>query len=151
MLKILVEKWDKNKEVLEDYLRKNFPVENYNKLVKATFDCIYNTNEDEELDTNRITKIDDGDYQGTLLYVIPLDTYQPSEYDYLMTYIGYGSCSVCDPLESILSATWWEDVNAPTENQIKDLMGLCKDIVQNTIKPYNNGWRQDEKFKQIKE
>lgn len=146
MLKILVEKWDKNKKVLEDYLRKNFPPEDYDDLVKATFDCIYNTNEDEELGTNNITKIDDGDYQGTLLYVIPFKTYQPSEYDYLMTYIGYGSCSVCDPLESIVF-----DKKVPTEQDIKDLMGLCKDIVQNTIKPYNTGWRQDEKFEQIEE
>jgi hypothetical protein len=28
-------------------------------------------------------------------------------------------------------------------------MTLCKDILQNTIKPYNNGWRKEEEWEPI--
>lgn len=30
-------------------------------------------------------------------------------------------------------------------------MSLCKDILTNTIKPYNYGWRNDSKFDQVEE
>lgn len=35
-----------------------------------------------------------------------------------------------------------------TESQIKDFLKLAKDIICNTIKPYNNGWREVEDFRE---
>lgn len=50
-------------------------------------------------DLTRIHEIDDGDYQGTLLFVVAAQGYQPSTY--WATKVSYGSCSGCDTLEAI--------------------------------------------------
>lgn len=150
MLKSFVQKWDSNKDKLRDVLSRKTNNIDYKTLVELTFEVIYNegTN-DAGLDIKSITEIDNGNYQGTLLYLIPFDYYQPDACDYLMTYVGYGSCSVCDTLKSILD--WDEDEDEDedkllTSKQVDELMTLCKDIITNTIKPYNYGWRKDEGF-----
>lgn len=116
-------------------------------LVKLSFEKIFNTgiNHDYLLNLKRITEIDNGDYQGTLLYVIPFDTYQPSEHDHLMTYVDYGSCSGCDTLQAIQCG----HDRKLTEAQVKNFMALCKDILTNTVRPFNNGWRHEEMFDQV--
>lgn len=150
MLKVFVELWDKNKNVLEKALRNIDDIRTleYHNLVQITFEGIYNHNNNvdvahyKRINIGEISEIDNGDYQGTLLYLIPFDTYQPDESDYLMTYVGYGSCSGCDTLLSIIDS----DNEQPTDKQVKDLMVLCKDIITNTIKPYNCAWRKNEIF-----
>lgn len=151
MLKILYEKWEKNRETLKSAISKipNVSRLEYEDLVKLTFSTIYNDDDNDDipygyktLNCEEITRIDNGDYQGTLLFLIPFNTYQPSESEYLMTYVGYGSCSGCDTLLAIVD---WDD-KAPTESQVSDLLALCKDIVTNTIKPYNSGWRYEGLF-----
>ena len=92
-----------------------------------------------------LKEIDDGDYQGTLLYLIPEDTYQPNSSEYLMTFVEYGSCSGCDTLQGIQC---FLDTKS-RDKSIDDLMNLCKDLICNMIKPYNTGWRHDEKFDTI--
>lgn len=150
MLKILVQKWDKNKNRLKHYLEEatNLNSCSYMDLVKATFEYIYNDDDCnakfKKLDVVHVTEIDNGDYQGTLLFLIPFETYQPSESEYLMTYIGYGSCSCCDTLQAIQD---WTN-NKLTGQQVTDFMTLCKDILSNTIKPYNSGWREEKEFTQ---
>ena len=148
MLKILIGQWDKNKDLLKEELSKIKNIE-YRELVKLTFNCIFNNNlpsNYKELDIENITEIDDGNYQGTLLYVIPFNVYQPAEYDYLMTYVGYGSCSGCDSLLSILG---YKDNEKLSAYQINELMSLCKDIITDTIKPFNNGWRKSDLFLEV--
>lgn len=154
MLKILYEKWEKNRETLKSAISRipNVSELEYKDLVKLTFSAIYNDGDDtnipysyKSLNLDRITMIDDGDYQGTLLFVIPFNTYQPGEGEYLMTYVGYGSCSGCDTLLSIVD---WGNGPA-TERQVSDLLALCKDIVTNTIKPYNYGWRSEDIFDKV--
>lgn len=75
-------------------------------------------------DHERVHEINDGDYQGTLVYVIAAERYHPSEYWYVK--IDYGSCSVCDALESIRGCSG----DKPTEEQIRDYMTLALHIVQ---------------------
>ena len=149
MIKYCLEHWDKNKDVLQKYLQtKDNDYINrlsYKDICRLVFVYILSGNEesgDIEFDVCNITEIDNGDYQGTLLFLIPFDTYQPSEYEYFMTYIGYGSCSVCDALQSLQ----FED---DKEVMIKELMLICKDIVANCIVPYNCGWRSDSKFDKV--
>lgn len=150
MIKILYEKWEKNREDLKrEISRMSISDLEYSDLVKLTFSVIYNDGDDTDipygyksLDLDEITMIDNGDYQGTLLFLIPFKTYQPSESDYLMTYVGYGSCSGCDTLLSIIDYS----NGSPTGSQVSDLLALCKDIVTNTIKPYNHGWRYSGLF-----
>lgn len=143
MLKYCLECWDKHKGELENELRSRTDL-NYCEYIDLVRMIVKNVFvEDIVWDHSNITEIDNGDYQGTLLFLIPTNTYQPSENEYLMTYVGYGSCSVCDTLQSIQEG--WR--NEPlTERQVKDYMALCKDIVTNTIKPYNYGLRANEKF-----
>jgi hypothetical protein len=147
MLKYCYEKWNKNQNSLEAKLREvDLSAQNYESLLALTIDCIFNDGDyNYQWDTESITEIDNGDYQGTLLYLIPESTYQPSEREYLMTYMGYGSCSGCDLLQAIQP---WSKEDT-TEETIKNFMSLCKDFVTNMIKPYNTGWRQDDKFEHI--
>ena len=65
-----------------------------------------------------------------------------------MTYVGYGSCSGCDTLQGIQG---WDDDRLPTEAQINDYMMLCKDIITNTIRPYNHGWRNNSDYDTVEE
>lgn len=140
----------KNKNKLEEELKSRNMSYTYKDLVKIIFDCIFNDENcgyGEDLDIENITEINDGEYQGTLLYLIPFKKYEPTEYEYLMTYVGYGSCCGCDTLLGI--AGYGGDL--PNEWQLKELMQLCLNIIQNTIKPYNNGWREDILFKELEE
>lgn len=145
MLKYCLEKWNNYKDVLEAALRTDDTLYNcdYGYLVGLVVKHILNNGVDDyRWSEDGITVIDDGDYQGTLLFLIPQKTYQPSEYEYLMTYIGYGSCSVCDYLQSIQP---WEK-RTLNDNEVGYYMSLCKDLITNMVKPYNGGWREDERF-----
>ena len=158
MIKYCIEKWDKNKDLLKSALDNNKllnhvlnkndddPLEylEYKDLVKLT--VMFILNDENEWDENKIKEIDDGDYQGTLLYLIPEDTYQPNSSEYLMTFVEYGSCSACDTLQTIQC---YLDIRS-RDKSIDDLMNLCKDLICNMIKPYNTGWRYDERFSMIK-
>lgn len=146
MLKIVVEKWWKNKNQLENIFRTKVGWNSctYLDLVKEIVNIILN-DENDKWDIEHITEIDNGSYQGTLLYLIPENTYQPNESEYLMTYVGYGSCSGCDTL---LSAQNWGD-DLLDEEQIKAFMWLSLHILENMIKPYNSGWRNDEDWQQV--
>lgn len=144
MLKYCKDKWSKNEELLRQALSfEELDCLGYKDLVKLTVKWILNGGENDfqNWDYNNITCIDNGDYQGTLLYLIPKNTYQPAEYQYLMTYVGYGSCSGCDTLQSIQ----FKDC------EVSEYMKLCKDIVCNIIKPYNYGWRNEEEFDIVEE
>lgn len=56
-------------------------------------------------DEDHIHVIDDGDFQGSLIFAIPKRTYQPSPYEYIFAYTYYGSCSGCDALEAAFGNT----------------------------------------------
>ncbi len=150
MLKYCLDKWNANKDELEDYFRKTDSLYDaeYKDLVKLVITHILNpgtSNYDYMWNPDAITEIDNGDYQGTLLYLIPADAYQPNEYEYLMTFVNYGSCSGCDTLQSISPYEY----RPLTDDEVKDYMTLCKDIVANIVKPYNGGWRQDDRFEVV--
>lgn len=151
MLKIIRDKWDRNKDKLQETLIKGSTFINecsYIDLVKLSFQIIFNSDgEGDQLDIKKITEIDDGDYQGTLLYLIPFETSQPSEYEYLMTHVSYGSCSGCDTLQSIQDQDYSK--RFLTDQQVSDFMTLCKDILTNTIKPYNSAWRENHDYDQL--
>lgn len=147
MLKYCLRKWDENKKKLEEELLKDPDLNEckYKHIVEKVVEIILNTNEEYLWNSEGITEIDDGDYQGTLLFLIPRKTYQPSEHEYLMTYVGYGSCSGCDTLQAIQDY----GENLISEDQLKGFMALCKDIITNMIKPYNCGWRNEEEFTEV--
>lgn len=154
MIKFCKDQWNANKERLEAALRDDTTLNNcdYKYLLYLVVNHILNPGAEifEEWSSDNITVVDNGDYQGTLMFLIPRDIYQPSANDYLMTFVEYGSCSVCDALMSI-QEKHWHDGAKPTDEQLKDYMTLCKDLVMNMIRLYNYGWRYDKKYAPVEE
>lgn len=109
---------------LEEDFKNNHP-NGYEDIVKKVVSMI-SRNDDGyyTMDVNRIHVIDDGDYQGTLLFIIASDDYQP--YKYWSIKVSYGSCSGCDTFQSIRDY----DDGKPTEQQVKDYMTLALHVIQ---------------------
>ena len=97
--------------------------ENYKAIVRLVVEIIRG-DEYESPDPERIHQIDDGDYQGTLVFVIGCGGYQPSDYWYVK--VGYGSCSGCDTLESLKN--YCDD--PPTPEQVDGYYTLALHIAQ---------------------
>lgn len=153
MIKYALRKWDAGKDTLCRIIRQTEERERYHwsytDIVKMVCRCIFNVNMidgDPTIDVDNITMIDNGDYQGTLLFMLPFDTCQPSESEYLMTFVGYGSCSGCDTLQSIQS-----DDKYGHRDETDSYLTLCRDIVNNVIRPYNYGWRNKEMFDHVED
>lgn len=162
MLKYCVEKWHKNKELLEHAIRsnlQNWEYWSYADLVQLIVTCILNDGEDSigfsshKYDPDHITEIDDGEYQGTWLFMIPRNTYQPDPGDYLFTYVNYGSCSGCDTLQGIHDDAYFAKNKGEDEREkiVKDYLNLCLHLLQNMVKPYNTGWMYDANYDIVEE
>ena len=68
--------------------------DDYTDIVAAVVTVLNNNRNCTAPDPKRIHLIDDGNYQGTLVYVIAESGYQQNTYWYVRVY--YGSCSGCD-------------------------------------------------------
>jgi hypothetical protein len=151
MIRYCLDQWNANESKLRLAITRDSKINSceYEHLVKLVVNHILNAPSDKydyKWQVDEIITIDNGSYQGTQLFVIPMDTYQPSEYEYLMTYVGYGSCSGCDTLLNIQNY----DYDKPaTEKQVNYFMQLCKDILTNMIRPYNHGWRENIDFEPV--
>ena len=130
MIQELVKQWEENKHELENYFRTTRQEEyasSYKQILKKIFElCLLKADNYTNFDLDRMTVIDDGDYQGTQIFIIPKNTYQPSVEDYVMTNTYYGSCSGCDTLQAICD---YEN-GLPTDDQVKDYMTLALHLVQ---------------------
>jgi len=125
MIKEFVDRFMENKDALRAKFEADFPG-TYKDIVKAVAESI--TSEEyttHDIDPERIHEIDDGHYQGTLVYVIAEKGYQPSDYYYVK--VDYGSCSGCDTLQHIESQHYFAD---DKKESIDDLMTLALHIVQ---------------------
>lgn len=125
MIQEFVTKFDAARELLAAGFRKH-PT-GYADIVKQVITILYDPDSYRDTpDPARIHLIDDGDYQGTLLFVIASDGYQPSKY--WAVKIGYGSCSGCDTFEGIKS---YADADEPaTDEQVSEYMTLALHVVQ---------------------
>ena len=130
MIQELINQWEENKHKLEEYFKTTNQSEysgSYKSILIKIFEiCIPNADKNYEFNVDKMTVIDDGDYQGTQIFIIPKDTYQPSVEDYVVTNTYYGSCSGCDTLQSICE---YED-GIPTDEQVKEYMTLALHLVQ---------------------
>ena len=154
MLKFCKDAWGANKDKLENAIRHDTKMNccEYSYLVQLIIKHILNPAvpySDDKFDYDNITTIDNGDYCGTLLFVFPRKTYQPTASEYLIAFAEYGSCCGCDTLLSIQE--WWHIGKTPNETQVKYFMRLCKDIVCSIVKPYNYGWRRDVSFEEVED
>ena len=130
MIQEIIKKWEENKYKLEEYFSttKQEKYGSYEAIIQQIFELVINSDEEsyERFNINKMTVIDDGDYQGTQIFIIPKDTYQPNIDDYLITHTYYGSCSGCDVLEGIRNYS----SGLPTEQQVKEYMILALHLVQ---------------------
>ena len=125
MIKQFTDAWFSHKHLVQEQFTAAHP-ESYIDVVRAVVEMISAAINGafDAPDPQRIHEIDDGEYQGTLVYVIGENDYQPDKYWYVK--VGYGSCSLCDTLESIRE---YSD-SAPTAEQIQRYMTLALHIVQ---------------------
>lgn len=123
MINEFVKKFEQKKSEIEAVFKTRHPVD-YMDVVSLVIGILGSENKYESPDKERIYEINDGDYQGTLVYVIGANGYQPDKYWYVK--VGYGSCSVCDTLEAIREYS----NNRPTDEQVKDYMTLALHIIQ---------------------
>ena len=133
MIKNFVDIYMEHKGEMKDYFSKQHP-EEYKDIVTKAVEIIakYDKNY-PTMDAENIHEINDGDYQGTLLYIIPADKYQPDHY--WAVFVDYGSCSGCDTLEAI---RMYDDYDqTPKKEQVDDYMMLALHIVQH-IKDITN-------------
>ena len=143
MLQYCKDKWAKNEEKLRTAISKSTDHAswNYETLVKLIVDVVLNDGLNTYGDwewSQDIHVVDDGDYQGTLLFLIHRDMYQPGEDDYLITYVDYGSCSCCDTLFGIQAdCDYTGEETVPNKRQVDAYMALCRDIVRSFKQPFN--------------
>lgn len=110
-----------------DTLRAQFKAErpgSYEDIVRVVVGVLKEVYEYGAPDPDRIVRIDHGDYQGTLLFVIGAQGYQPNNYWYVK--VGYGSCSGCDTLQGICD---W-DCKEVTDEQANEYLTLALHVVQ---------------------
>jgi hypothetical protein len=123
MIADFVKSWDANKASVRATFAHH--PEDYKAIVRAVIEMLAaNSSEYDKPDPERIHEINDGDYQGTLVYVIGASGYQPYRYWYVK--VSYGSCSGCDTLEAIRGYQY----GAPDESQVSQYMTLALHITQ---------------------
>lgn len=130
MIQELVAQWNERNGELESWLREQHP-ESYEQLVEQLVRLVLSGETsrgygDSHLDPSKIAVVDHGHYQGTQLFLVSLDTYQPDADDYVWFDNYYGSCSGCDTLEHLRG---WED-GPPNDEQVKGYMDLALHMVQ---------------------
>lgn len=125
MIKEFIERFEKNRETLRSGFAAAHPSD-YKNIVEAVVRAVNGDYEYDSPDPSRIHVIDDGDYQGTLVYVIAAGGYQPSDYWYVK--VGYGSCSGCDTLQAISEYRYSSE--PPTDSQIDQYMTLATHVLQ---------------------
>ncbi len=130
MIKEFIQQWDERKHLLEEWLKENEPSQ-YEDIYKKLFELVITKQNGYADDWNweRFRVIDDGHYQGNLIFILCNDSYQPDLRDYIFTEVDYGSCSGCDTFQHIRDLAW-EDKN--TDDQVKQYMTLALHMVQET-------------------
>ena len=123
MIKEFVERFMAHRDMLRERFSAEHPT-SYEDIVKAVVEVISVNDSYGSPDPSRIHQIDDGDYQGILVFIIGEVGYQPNNYWYVK--VSYGSCGGCDTLESIRAY----DDSPPNESQVNDYMTLALHIVQ---------------------
>jgi len=124
MIQEFVDRFMVRKAQLAEDLRAKEVYVSYEELVKLVVTSISEVSDYRGPDPERVHVIDDGDYQGTALFIIGAKGYQPSTY--WSVYVGYGSCSGCDSLQSLQDEWRYGDKDEAT----RQIMLMALHIVQ---------------------
>lgn len=140
MITEIIQKWEENKHKLEEYFKttKQEAYQSYENILRKIFELCINVSDinDENFNLDKLYVIGDDGYSGTIIFIIPINTYSPDLDDYIITNTYYGSCSGCDTL---LSISHHNDEVVPNEEQLKEYMTLALHLVQKMK------WLSDEK------
>lgn len=96
----------------------------YKDIVVAIVDNVFNADDNYASFSTDVVELDDGDYQGTKIFIIHRDIYEPDLDDYYYTSDYYGSCGGCDTLLGI-----YETVPDDKE-KVKLLMNVALNLLQ---------------------
>lgn len=97
MIQEFVDRFMAAKDEIMDDMRQSNP-QSYDDLVRIAVRAVVDTDSYDHPDVDRMHIIDDGHYQGTRLFIIPSDRYQPSKY--WIIFVSYGNCSGCDTFQA---------------------------------------------------
>lgn len=126
--KTLVDMLDEHRTEAEAFLRKSeYP--SYDAMVGFLAEM------HPDMDHERVTRIDHGHYQGTLVFVVGGEGYQPYRHWYVK--VGYGSCSGCDALESARDECSW-DYDTNQRDNVAPLYKLLHDLAS-SMREMNEG------------
>ena len=124
MIEAFTKAWFANLHTMREKFTAKHP-DDYKEVVRAVVQMLADASDEyDKPDPERIHQIDDGDYQGTHVYVIACHGDRPSRYWYVK--VSYGSCSGCDTLEGIRG---YRD-GQPDADQVGEYMTLALHIVQ---------------------
>jgi hypothetical protein len=124
MIEAFTKSWFANLHAMREKFTAKHP-DDYKEVVRAVVHMLADASDAyDKPDPERIHEIDDGGHQGTHVYVIGAQGYQPSRYWYVK--VSYGSCSGCDTLEGIRG---YRD-GQPDADQVGEYMTLALHIVQ---------------------
>jgi hypothetical protein len=125
----LAKRFDAIRPELPEVLKK---ADGYKGILQETLKLMFPDPDYGEPDWETIHVINDGDYQGTFVFLVPSKTYQPSTY--LLTKVYYGSCGGCDTLQAIYDYEseydWDTGVRTYTEEGEKSLITLALHLIQ---------------------
>ena len=133
MIQEYIDAWNERKDIFEHWLRHcvNANRMSYEDIVRGIVTEVINPTVEDTysnvLDIGKMRVIDDGDWQGTTIYIIPKDTYQPNIDEYVITHNYYSSCSGCDTL---LACQGWSDEEVSDET-IKGIMTIALHLIEN--------------------
>lgn len=121
MIKEFVEAWESHKHEVQAAFAANEPYE-YEEIVRAVVDLMHkHVAVGWKPDPARIKKLASNEYEGTDAYVLQGGGSYPSWFWYVL--VSYGSCSVCDTLQSARELP-------DEESRVRDYMKLALHIVQ---------------------
>lgn len=142
MIKEFLNAWDERNKFLLEEFKTNRP-DNYMDIVKKLIEIVINPYLKEHpnlgypmedgLDVDNITEINNGNYHGTIIYIIHYDTYQPDVDEYVYTHNYYGSCSGCDTFQAIEMGIYYDEEKSKeiiTDEVAKDFHTLALHILQ---------------------
>jgi hypothetical protein len=139
MIQEFVKRFDARRGEVQAAFQAKHP-DNYGDVVKIVVNALRDNgrfDDSESPDPGRITEIDHGDYQGTLLYVVAAKGYQPDRYWYVK--VAYGSCSSCDTLQGIRTGLFDDP---PTDGEVEQYMALAVHVLQGLKKMADYGEEQ---------
>ncbi len=122
MLKYCVDQWEKNKENLLEAFENYDIYSNYEVFARLVIENIF-----PEWDNYDVIIMKQGDYTGDVIFFISANT-EGSKNDIFLSYLHYGSCSVCDTLMRA----------AESEERVEDQMRIALHFIQNMKHPFSS-------------